>query len=302
MIRPSYLKSGDTVGIVAPARSIDKESIENFTRQLQKWGLKWKFSKNLFGQNNRFSGNDEERAEDLQTMLNDPEIRAIFAARGGYGSIRTLQNVDFSNFEKDPKWLIGYSDITVLHSYINKFTGTESIHGAMPVNFKEIPDDESIESLRKALFGEVLNYEFESHDLNIEGEVEGEIVGGNLSLICSLNGTVLFPDMRNKVLFIEDVDEYLYNVDRMMMNLSLSGVFNKIKALVVGDINIKSEEDDTPFGKNAYEIINEIVDQYNIPLCFNFPAGHIFKNKTLIFGRKIQLRVGEDKSSLVFNS
>lgn len=301
MITPPYLKSGDIVGIFAPARSIDQNSIDNFTNQLRKWGLRWKFGENLLGQYNRFSGSDEERSDDLQTMINDPEIRAIFAARGGYGSIRTLQNVDFSNFEKDPKWLIGYSDITVLHSYINKFTGTESLHGPMPLNFGESTDKESVESLRKALFGEALSYNFGGHELNIEGEAEGEIVGGNLALISSLNGTVLFPDLRNKVLFIEDVDEYLYNIDRMMMNFSLSGVFNRIKALVVGDIGIKEEEDDIPFGKTAYEIIHEITDQYNIPVCFNFPAGHIFKNMTLIFGRKIQLRVGENKSSLVFN-
>ncbi|MCK4921480.1 MAG: LD-carboxypeptidase [Bacteroidales bacterium] len=302
MITPPYLKSGDTVGIVAPSRSIDNVSIEKFTYQLGEWGLNWKFGDNLFGQYNRFSGKDEERGDDLQNMINDPEIRAIFAARGGYGSIRTLQNADFSNFEKDPKWLIGYSDITVLHSYINKFTGTESIHGPMPLNFRETPDKESVESLRKALFGESLGYKFEGHELNIEGEADGEIVGGNLALISSLNGTVLFPDLRNKILFIEDVDEYLYNIDRMMMNLSLSGVFNRIKALVVGDIGIKKEEDDIPFGKTAQEIIHEITDQYNIPVCFNFPAGHVFKNKTLIFGRKIQLRVEENKSSLVFNT
>ena len=178
----------------------------------------------------------------------------------------------------------------------------ESIHGPMPLNFLQKPDTESLENLRKALFGETLSYTFPVHELNIDGETEGELVGGNLALITSLNGTVLFPDLKNKILFIEDTDEYLYNIDRMMMNLSLSGVFNRIKALVVGDISVKKEDDDIPFGKTAYEIIHEIVDQYDIPVCFNFPAGHIFKNQTLIFGRKIQLRVDESGSSLVFGN
>jgi len=302
MIKPPYLNAGDCVGIIAPARSVDRQAIDNFTFHLEKWGLHWKLGEHLFGQYNRFSGTDEERGEDLQKMIDDKEIKAIFAARGGYGTVRTLQHVDFSGFENDPKWMIGYSDITVLHSYINKFIGVESIHGPMPLNFLQKPDTESLENLRKALFGETLSYTFPAHELNIDGETEGELVGGNLTLITSLNGTVLFPDLKNKILFIEDVDEYLYNIDRMMMNLSLSGVFNRIKALVVGDISVKKEEDDIPFGKNAYEIIHEIADQYNIPVCFNFPAGHIFNNQTLIFGRKIQLRVGENESSLVFGN
>ena len=303
MRTPPYLKKGDTVGIIAPARSIDRKVIENFTLLLEEWGLNWVFGKHLFGQYLRFSGTDEERASDLNDMIYNPEIRAIFCARGGYGSIRTLQstNVDFSGLEKDPKWLVGYSDISVFHSYINKFAGMESIHGLMPLNFKDSPDPGNIESLRMALFGEQLKYNFPYDELNIEGEVEGEIVGGNLAVICSLNGTVLFPDLKNKILFLEDVDEYLYNIDRMMMNLSLSGVFNRVKALVVGNISVHAEEDDIPFGKSAYEIINEIADQYDIPVCFNFPAGHFSENRTLIFGRKITLRIREDGSSLVFN-
>ena len=299
---PPYLKRGDTVGIIAPSRSVDRNAVERFTLLLEKWGLNWEFGKHLFGQYHRFSGTDEERASDLNDMIYDRNIRAVFAARGGYGSVRTLQNtaVDFTGFENDPKWLVGFSDITVLHSYINKFAGTESIHAMMPLNFSKDPDPENIESLRKALFGEHLEYTFPANELNIDGEAEGEIVGGNLALICSLNGTVLFPDVKNKILFLEDVDEYLYNIDRMMMNLSLSGVFNRIKALVIGDISVKSEEDDIPFGKTAYEIIHEIADQYDIPVCFNFPAGHNSQNRALIFGRKIQLRIKEDESSLVF--
>jgi muramoyltetrapeptide carboxypeptidase len=300
MITPPTLKKGDTVGIVAPARKVSKQEIEGFLEVLDSWGLKWKLGDNLFQQHFIFSGTDEERAADFQNMIDDSEVRAIFCARGGYGSVRTLQNVDFSSFEKDPKWVLGYSDITVFHSYINKFVGVETIHGLMPFNFSNETDVESTESLRKALFGEELGYEFPGHELNIEGEAEGLLVGGNLSLLCSLNGTILFPDMKNKILFIEEVDEYLYNIDRMMMNLSLSGTFNRVKAVVVGDFSqVKDNED--PFGKNSFEIISEITDHYNIPVCFNLPSGHELVNKTLIFGRKIQLRVGESHSSLMFN-
>lgn len=301
MITPPYLKAGDCVGIVAPARSVDRKNVDKFTKVLEGWGLKVVHGKNLFGHYNRYSGYDEERGQDLQNMIDDQSVRAVFAARGGYGSVRTLQNVDFSGFEKDPKWMIGFSDITVLHSYINKFIGVESIHGPMSVSLNYDNTDESFESLRKALFGEPLSYNYPAHELNIDGEAEGEIVGGNLALICSLNGTVLFPDLKNKILFIEDVDEYLYNIDRMLMNLSLSGVFNRIKALVIGNFSVKKEENDIPFGKTAYEIIFEMADQYNIPVSFNFPAGHISDNMTLIFGRKVYLRVEEGKSSLVFN-
>lgn len=301
MITPPGLKKGDTIGIVAPARKVNKQEIEGFLQQIESWGLKWKLGEHLLGEHYIFSGTDEERASDLQTMIDDDSIRAIFCARGGYGSVRTLQNVDFSAFEKDPKWFVGYSDITVFHSYINKFVGVESLHSLMPFNFVNETDRESVETLRKALFGEDLKYEFPGHELNIEGNAEGILVGGNLSLLCSLNGTILFPDMKNKILFLEEVDEYLYNIDRMIMNLSLSGTFNRVKALVVGDFS-RVKDNEEPFGKNSSEIISEITDHYNIPVCFNLPAGHELENKTLIFGRKIQLRVEEDHSSLIFNS
>jgi muramoyltetrapeptide carboxypeptidase len=215
MIKPPGLKSGDLIGIVAPARKIKEDEISRFLTYAENWGLRCKFGKNLFGEFNQFSGTDEERAADLQDMINDKEVKAIIFARGGYGSFRTLQMTDFSQLENNPKWIAGFSDITVFHSYINKFLGIETIHSMMPLNFTYDAEEESIDSFRKAIFGESLSYEFDTHPLNIQGSYEGEIAGGNLSVICSLNGTVVFPDLKRKILFIEDVDEYLYHIDRM---------------------------------------------------------------------------------------
>jgi muramoyltetrapeptide carboxypeptidase len=299
MIRPPSLKPGDTVGIIAPARKIREEELTWFYSVLSRWGLKWKNGSNLFGNHHQYSGTDEERAADLQNALDDPEIKAIICARGGYGTIRTLQGADFSSFEKKPKWLAGFSDITVLHAYINKFLNIESLHSPMPLNITEECDPESLESLRKALFGETLHYRFDPHPLNSTGMASGEMAGGNLSLLYSLNGTGFFPDTRNKILFLEDVDEYLYHIDRMMQNLVLSGAIHRVKAVVCGGFT-KMRDNDVPFGKTAEEIIAESIKPFNIPLCLNFPAGHQFRNLTLIFGRDVQLRVEDDLCHLQF--
>lgn len=297
MITPSPLKSGDILGIVAPARRVEPSELEVFTRLVESWGYRVMKGDHLFDRQNQFAGGDEERASDIQKMLEDPGVRAIVCARGGYGSVRTLQHIDFSPLEKDPKWFAGFSDITVFHSYLNKFTGLESLHSPMPLTMGMDSDPVNAEYFRKALEGEKLKYQWQSHPLCVEGEVEGELVGGNLSVLYSLNGTVLFPDLRNKILFIEEVDEYLYHIDRMIMNLSLSGVFNRIKALVVGGFT-KINDNEQPYGKDHYEIIHEITDHYNIPVCFDFPAGHQKENRTLIFGRKMRLKVEEQECTL----
>ena len=297
MIPPPYLRPGDIVGLVAPARSISPVEVSTFTALVESWGYKVKKGTHLFDRQDQFAGSDEDRASDIQEMLESPEVRAIVCVRGGYGSVRTLQHIDFSPLEKDPKWFAGFSDITVFHSYLNKFTGIESLHAPMPMTFDDESDPLNAEYLKKALSGEMLKYRWESHPLCVEGEVEGELVGGNLSVLYSLNGTVLFPDLRNKILFIEEVDEYLYHIDRMMMNFSLSGVFNRIKALVVGGFT-KVQDNPEPYGKRYYEIIHEITDHYDIPVCFDFPAGHQKKNRTLIFGRKMRLRVEEQECYL----
>ncbi len=300
MITPQSLKSGDTIGIVAPARKIEEKEISFFLEKCEGWGLRYRMGRHLFGSNHQFSGTDEERAADLQEMIDDDEIKAIVCARGGYGSLRTLQHTDFSNLAKRPKWFAGFSDITVFHAYINKFLGIETLHSMMPLNFGREYDEESAETLRRALFGEKLKYTFPSHPLNVEGSAEGELAGGNLSILVSLNGTTIFPDLRKRILFIEDVDEYLYNIDRMMMNLVHSGALNRICGMVAGGFT-RMNDNEISFGKNACEIISGLTGKFDIPVCFNFPAGHQLKNKTLIFGRKMLLRVEKGSCSLEFN-
>jgi len=301
MITAAYLKPGDMVGIVAPARKGSREDISAFIELLESWGLMYKFGKNLFGDKDQYSGTDEERAADFSDMLSDPSVRCIIAARGGYGSLRTLRHVDFSKFEKDPKWIAGFSDITVFHAYANKYLNTESLHCLMPVNYKpgikEI--EESAESLRKALFGEKLEYHFPSFHANREGTANAEIVGGNLSILYSLNGTGFFPELRGKILFIEDIDEYLYHIDRMMLNLLHSGSLNNIKALVVGGFT-DIKDNTIPFGKDYSEIISEVVEKFKFPVVFSFPAGHQNSNMTLIFGRQMQLRADAEHSMFSF--
>ena len=301
MITPRYLSKGDTVGIVAPARKIRKEEISEFLKLLDSWGLRYYFGKNTFGDENQYSGSDEERASDFQDMLDDPKIRAVISARGGYGSLRTLRLLDFSKFEKDPKWIVGFSDITIFHSFINKYLNTESIHSLMPYNYnpevKETVD--SADTLKKALFGEKLDYTLTGSIFNKYGFAESELTGGNLSVLYSLSGTGFFPDVRGKIMFIEDVDEYLYHIDRMMLNLLMSGSLNKIKGLVVGAFT-DIRDNQVPFGKNYEEIIADVIKKLSFPVAFSFPAGHQSENKTLIFGRKMQLRVEKDACSIVF--
>jgi muramoyltetrapeptide carboxypeptidase len=295
MKQPSFLKKNDKIGIIAPARKISKEEIQSAIDIFNSWGLEVVLSKNLFNVDNQFSGTDDERAEALQIMLNDDSIKAIISARGGYGTIRIIDKINFTNFKKHPKWIIGYSDITVLHSHINNF-GIETLHATMPINFAK--NAEATETLRKALFGEQLNYQFESHPLNRKGEAEAELIGGNLSLIYALTGSVSDIDTKGKILFIEDLDEYLYHIDRMMLNLKRSGKLDHLAGLIIGGMT-DMKDNTIPFGKTAEEIITDAVKEYDYPVCFNFPAGHVEKNLALYFGRKVKLKVA-DTVQLIF--
>ncbi len=286
---PSYLKKGDKIGIVACARKISLVEIQPAIDILKSWGLEVVLSKNLFNTDNQFSGSDDERVEDLQMMLNDDSVKAVISARGGYGTMRIIDKIDFTHVKKHPKWIIGYSDITVLHSHLHNL-GIETLHATMPINFTK--NAEATETLRKALFGEKIKYNAKAHPLNRKGNTKAEIIGGNLSLLYALTGSVSDINTRGKILFIEDLDEYLYHIDRMMMNLKRSGKLEHLTGLVVGGM-VDMKDNTIPFGKTTEEIIIDAVKEYNYPVCFNFPAGHIDENFALYLGRKVKLIVAD---------
>ena len=288
-ILPNNLKKGDKISLISTARKIDVEKLGHAKEVLNKWGLKVVEGKNLGAESDQFCGTDIQRASDLQAAVNDNSIKAIICFRGGYGTVRILESVDFSNLIKNPKWICGYSDVTALHNYLNSKCNIASIHSTMPVNF-ETNTKEALETFRKALFGEKYTIVAETHELNREGGASGKIIGGNLSMLYSLSGTKYDIDTREKILFIEDLDEYLYHIDRMMWNLKLSGKLSKLSGLVVGGMT-DMNDNETPFGKTAVAIIKEAVEEYNYPVCFNFPCGHIDDNKTVILNKEAKLTV-----------
>ena len=291
MIQPPYLKAGDKIGIVAPARCITFDEVHPSIKQFQKWGLEVVLGTYIFGTDNQFAGSDTQRKSDFQQMLDDPSIRAIICARGGYGAVRIIDKLNFTGFCRNPKWIVGYSDITVFHSHINKNFRIETIHSIMPVNIKESDfEDDSIESLRKALFGEKLIYKIPITLRFKTGLREGILTGGNLSILYSLMGTVSEVDTNGKVLFMEDVDEYLYHIDRMMITLKRAGKLDHLNGLIVGGMN-RMNDNETPFGKTVSEIISEAVSEYDYPVCYNFPAGHGEINLALVLGRRIRFSI-----------
>ena len=283
-ILPNNLKKGDKISLISTARKIDVEKLGHAKEVLNKWGLKVVEGKNLRAESDQFCGTDIQRASDLQAAVNDNSIKAIICFRGGYGTVRILESVDFSNLIKNPKWVCGYSDVTALHNYLNTKCNIATLHSTMPVNF-ETNTNVALESFRKALFGEKYNIVAETHQLNREGAASGKIIGGNLSMLYSLSGTKFDIDTRGKILFVEDLDEYLYHIDRMMWNLKLSGKLCNLSGLVVGGIT-DMNDNENPFGKTAVEIIKEAVEEYNYPVCFNFPCGHIDDNRTVILNKE----------------
>lgn len=295
MITPKRLHKGNKVGIVATARKIEMSEIKAAIKVFESWRLHVKLAKNLFQHDNQFAGTDEQRAVDLQTMLDDNEIKAIFCARGGYGTIKILEYLDFKHFLKNPKWIVGYSDITALHAHLNQNLGVKSIHGIMPLNFpKDAIENEAIKSLKKVLWGEKTNYQFPAYEFNKQGEIEGELIGGNLSVLYSISGTKFDIDTDGKILLIEDLDEYLYHIDRMMMNLKYGGKLKNLEGLIVGGMT-DMNDNQIPFGKTAYEIIRDAIAEYNYPVYYNFPAGHIENNLALILGNRVKLNINNEK-------
>jgi len=300
MTRPPYLREGDQIGLVSPARKVSIDEIRASVKMFQSWGLEPVFGQHLFSQENQFAGNDEERAADFQSFLDDAEIKAIISTRGGYGSVRIVDSLDFDQFERFPKWLIGYSDFTVFHSHVNAQFNIETLHATMPLNFpKDGKENFATESLRKALFGELDKYTFKPTKVIRADNVKGELIGGNLSILYSLMGSESEMDFDGKILFIEDLDEYLYHIDRMMMNLKRAGKLENLAGLIVGGMN-DMNDNAIPFGKTAEEIILEHSKEFTYPIVFGFPAGHIADNRALIMGREVSLEVNSNESTLTF--
>jgi muramoyltetrapeptide carboxypeptidase len=290
MIRPPSLKKGDKIAIVSPARSISFAEVHPSIRFFNRYGLEVVLGSYVFSKKHQFAGTDDQRCRDFQQMLDDDNIRAIFCSRGGYGSIRIIDKLDFSRFCANPKWIVGYSDVTVLHAHIHQLYGIETLHATMPVNIKDDTGGEPVETLLNALFGEPFAYELPKAPHSRTGEAEGVLVGGNLSILYNLAGTISSPDTDGKILFLEDLDEYLYHIDRMMWNLKRSGKLARLKGLIVGGMT-QMKDNAIPFGKTANEIIAEAVKEYSYPVCYDFPAGHIDNNLALILGRKIRMKV-----------
>ena len=297
MVIPPALKKGDKIGVVSPAWKISSSDVLPAIEWLSKEGYEVILGKHVFNQHNVFAGNDVQRATDFQQMLDDPEIKVLLCARGGYGCLITWQRLDFTRFLKAPKWVVGFSDVTVFHSYLNT-RRIASVHGVMPRFFLEEGDpSESLKSLMSLLNRDSFSYSITCHSLNRAGEAVGELIGGNLSMLYSLRGTPLDLDTRGKILFIEDLSEYLYHLDRIMQNFKVGGVFEELAGVVVGTFS-DMKDGETPFGRDAYEIIAEALEDYHFPVCFGFPAGHVQRNLALPFGQQVQLNISSEEVTL----
>lgn len=296
-ISPPFLKKGDKIAITCPAKSLP-DSIESAINLLQSWGLEVVLGETVTASFHQFAGDDDLRTKDIQRFLDDTSIKAVIAARGGYGTIRIIDRLNFNLFRKSPKWLVGFSDITVLHSHILETCGIQTIHGQMPLN---VPDGTkpSLESLRKALFGENLNYRIQANKFNKPGKALAPLIGGNLTLLVIMNNSVSEMDFTDKILFIEDVGEYLYSIDRLLWNLKRAGKLSRLKGLIVGGFT-DLKDNPAPFGQTVEEIVLSHVKEFDYPVCFDFPAGHLPDNHALIFGKNVTLEVETTVVRVVF--
>ena len=298
MIKPPFLKPGSRIMVVSPSGLVERSRIESAIEILKKRGFEVLTGRHVFGSYGIYSGRDGERFSDIQSALDAKDISAIFFTRGGYGLSRIIGQIDFSGFLKHPKWIVGFSDITVLHSAINRICSTCSIHAPVLNSFISFSEtDESLLRLYAALKGQDVLYEMNDHPLNRYGNASGILTGGNLSLLYNLRGTRFDIEPEGKILFIEDVGEYLYHLDRMMMNLKNGGILSKINGLVCGGFS-EMKDQDQPFGKTAEEIIADAVQEYRYPVLFGFPAGHIQPNYPLILGNKIDINISENKVTI----
>ncbi|MGZ3837037.1 MAG: S66 peptidase family protein [Flavisolibacter sp.] len=296
---PPYLKKGDCIGMVAPAGFMPLEKMETCVNTLQDWGYTVKLGATTHSHSaNYFSGTDEERRADLQEMLDDSEVRAIFCARGGYGLSRIIDDLSFKKFKRHPKWIVGFSDVTVLHAHVFSQYHMATLHAPMAAAFNDGEfDNVYIQSIRRALEGENTRYDSPAHEFNKPGIASGELVGGNLALLAHLVGTPSDIKTKNRILFLEDVGEYLYNVDRMLLQLRRSGKLDKLAGLIIGRFS-EMKDTERPFGKRVQEIIYDQVKHFHFPVCFNFPVGHEKENYALKIGLPHVLHVQGDQVSL----
>lgn len=303
-IAPPFLKRGELIGITSPAGYITVEEIQPAIKKMEEWGYKIKIGETIGKRDFTFGGTDEERAKDLQQMLDDPKIKAIMCARGGYGAVRIVDKLTWEKFKVKPKWIIGFSDLTIIHSHLNKNLGIASIHSKMCNSF---PDDwtkaepiqiETIDSIQKALNGEKMKYTALPNPQNKFGKAEGILIGGNLKTLETLTGTKSDINTAGKILFLEDTGEYMYSVDRMFWHLKRSGKLSLLKGLIVGGFKIKVDEDADDFGRTLQDVVLEKIKAYKYPVCFDFPVGHQRNNFALKCGVRHKLSISENEVSL----
>ncbi|PKG53393.1 LD-carboxypeptidase [Olleya sp. 1-3] len=303
LIQPPYLKAGDTVAIVAPSGVLKNrnDEVNRAKKLLESWKLHVVIGKNVFSQADHFAGTDQERCEDFQSALDDPKIKAIWSARGGYGTVRILDKLDYTQFLKQPKWVIGYSDITALHNQIHNL-GVQTLHAIMavslPSNLSDI--EQSIATFKNTIFGQPLSYTLKGSTYNKTGEAKGPLVGGNLTILHTMLGSKESLDTSGKILFIEEIGEYKYHIDRMLQSLKRAGYFDNCKGVIVGDMS-RMRKNTTLWGTSIEQLILDALSDYDFPIAFNMPAGHEKDNRALILGRDVSLKVEKTKSTVVFD-
>ena len=301
LIQPEYLKSGDTISIVAPSGVLNNfdNKITKAINIFESWGLNVVLGKHIYDKNGHFAGTDKNREKDFQKALDNKNIKAVWCARGGYGAVRIIDKLNFDSYLKNPKWIIGFSDITVIHNKLN-FFNSESIHAMMITGFEDIDQsNDSLSKLKNVLFGNDLSYSIAPNKNNKAGKTEGIIVGGNLTLIQSTIGSKTELKTKDKILFIEEIGEYAYHIDRMLYSLKRAGYFENCKGLIVGQIS-DIKKNTTDFGVSINELILDILDEYDFPVLFDFPAGHEKTNYPIILGRKVILDISKLESKVTF--
>lgn len=297
MIEPSKLKTGDKICIVSPSRTIQETQIKEAIDLFEKWGLKVELGEHVYSSYGYFAGTDAQRLNDLQKAIDNPEIKAVFCSRGGYGMSRILDSLNFEELLKQPKWIIGFSDITALHIQLNNI-GLQSVHGLMPVQFDYMGTEDSIESLKKLLFDGSIDYQLPGDINNISGEAHAEIIGGNLSLLVDSLGTASEINTDDKILFVEEIDEFLYKIDRMFNQLKRADKLSKLKGLIIGDFS-QQKDTNIPFGQTLEQIVLHHTSNFNYPISFSIPIGHEPHNLAIPCGRVIKLNVSKSNVELI---